>query len=107
MYLSYIWSKYSVDVLDPGDHGREGVEILHQHRVVHPGGVPSHLPGLGGVGELYLEEEGLLQLLRSPLPRRTQQHSYVYLNYLIFVIFVLKTNNVLNFTLNFWALLAC
>ena len=35
-----------VDVLQPGHHGRQGVQLPDQHRVIQPRGIASVLPRL-------------------------------------------------------------
>ena len=52
---------------------------LDLHWVVESGGVSAVLPWHGGLSQLDLEEEGLLQLLGSSLPRSSQQDGNVYL----------------------------
>ena len=44
--LDEVCSEDVVDVFQPGHHGRQGVQLPDQHRVIQPRGIASVLPRL-------------------------------------------------------------
>ena len=76
-HLNQIFCEDVVDVLQPGDHGRELGQVPDHHGIVKPRRVPPLLPGLASVGQLDLKEERLLQLGLGLHPIGTEEHGNV------------------------------